>query len=84
MADAGALGVFGDLCWGSAEQRSFGKRHPLTDHAVIYSLTQPHRLYTRAEVLAHPSPVLRAPGLYAWFFREVPPGIPTAGGRTNH
>ncbi|MFB1498000.1 MAG: GIY-YIG nuclease family protein [Thiocapsa sp. N5-Cardenillas] len=38
----------------------------------------PARLWSRAEVLASPSPVPREPGVYAWYFRDVPPGVPTA------
>lgn len=32
-----------------------------------------------AEVLARPSPIPAAPGVYAWFFRNVPPGVPVDG-----
>ena len=39
----------------------------------------PQRLFSRSEVLASPCPVPAKAGLYAWFFREVPPGVPTAG-----
>src|SRR3982750_4095219 len=41
------------------------------------SLLSPAHLYSRGEVLARPSPVPKAPGVYAWFFREIPPGFPT-------
>jgi hypothetical protein len=41
------------------------------------------RLYSRSEVLARPSPVPKQPGVYAWYFKEVPPGVPTAG-RDEH
>ena len=36
-------------------------------------------LYSRKEVLSNPSPVPKAHGLYAWFFREVPDGVPVEG-----
>lgn len=42
-------------------------------------LLAPGRLWSRIEVLASPSPVPREPGVYAWYFREIPPGVPTAG-----
>ena len=43
------------------------------------SLTNPDRLYTRAEVVSRTNPVPSVSGVYAWFFRE-PPGIcPTNG-----
>ncbi len=35
-------------------------------------LTSPRRLWTRAEVLAGPSPVPADPGVYAWYFDETP------------
>jgi hypothetical protein len=34
-------------------------------------------LYSREEVLAKPSPVPSEAGLYAWYFRELPGGVPT-------
>jgi hypothetical protein len=37
----------------------------------------PVRLWSRSEVLAKPSPVPRQPGLYAWYFKTNPPGVPT-------
>lgn len=37
----------------------------------------------RAEVMASPSPVPRAAGVYGWWFREVPPGVPTEGCLTH-
>ena len=40
---------------------------------------KPEKLWSRKEVLANPSPVPREPGVYAWFFRSVPPNIPVEG-----
>ena len=37
------------------------------------------RLWSRDEVLATRSPVPKEPGVYAWYFRSVPPGVPTEG-----
>jgi hypothetical protein len=34
-------------------------------------LLKPGRLRTRAEVLSRPSPVPKAPGVYAWYFRSL-------------
>jgi len=34
-------------------------------------LLKPSRLWTRAEVLSRPSPVPKAPGVYAWYFRAL-------------
>lgn len=39
-------------------------------------LLSPVRLWTRAEVLARPTPVPRAPGAYAWYFDTLPPHVP--------
>lgn len=36
------------------------------------AITQPPKLWTRSEVLLRPSPVPPVPGVYAWYFREVP------------
>lgn len=38
---------------------------------------QRNRLWSRAEIIAERSPVPRSPGVYAWFFRDVPPQVPT-------
>jgi hypothetical protein len=34
-------------------------------------LLRPQRLWTRSEVLSRPSPVPKAPGVYAWYFRGL-------------
>ena len=39
-------------------------------------LERPPRLWTAAEVLAEKCPIPREPGLYTWYFREVPQGVP--------
>jgi hypothetical protein len=46
------------------------------DHDV---LLRPTRLYVRTEVLARPTAVPAKPGVYAWYFRETPPGVPLDG-----
>lgn len=45
--------------------------------------SNPQHLYSRAEVLSNPSPVPKAHGLYAWFFKEVPMGVPVEGCLTH-
>lgn len=40
-------------------------------------LLQPEKLWSRAEVLTRPCPVPASPGVYAWWFREIPPGLVT-------
>ncbi|MDQ0825591.1 hypothetical protein QFZ60_001764 [Arthrobacter sp. B2I5] len=49
---------------------------------VITQLLMPARLYTREEVLERPSPVLKVPGIYAWYFDELPPGVDVRGCHT--
>ena len=44
--------------------------------AADESLLRPVRLWARDEVLARPSPVPPAPGVYAWYFRTPPGGAP--------
>jgi hypothetical protein len=39
-------------------------------------LLDPRRLWSRAEILARPSLVPAASGVYAWYFREIPDGVP--------
>jgi GIY-YIG catalytic domain-containing protein len=53
----------------------------------MYALASPRRLWSRAECLSRPSPVPAVPGLYGWYFRELPPavdgtGCVRSGGRT--
>lgn len=47
--------------------------------SVISELTNPILLYSRSAVLSQPCPVLQERGLYAWFFKQIPPGVPTDG-----
>jgi GIY-YIG catalytic domain len=49
-----------------------------TDDEVI-ALTQRSTLWSRAAILAEPCPVPRSAGVYGWFFKEIPPGVPIAG-----
>lgn len=42
-------------------------------------LFHPQRLWSRQEVLSRPSLVPKAPGVYAWYFRNLPALIPTTG-----
>src|SRR2546422_329915 len=40
------------------------------------ALLQPQRLWTRPKLLTHPCPIPKAPGVYAWYFKTVPAGVP--------
>jgi hypothetical protein len=42
-------------------------------------LLAPQKVWSRLELLAKPCPIPRLAGVYAWYFREVPAGVPTAG-----
>ena len=51
----------------------------MNEQEIIDTLSRPRRLYSRTEILARASPVPRKAGLYAWFFREIPHGVPLEG-----
>ena len=44
---------------------------------VQQAIVCPLKVYSRAEVLAKPSVVPREPGVYGWYFREIPRLVPT-------
>lgn len=47
---------------------------------VACELVQPSRVWSRAEVLANGEcPVPRLPGIYAWYFRDIPTVVPRDG-----
>lgn len=48
-------------------------------HQVLHALLNSAKLWAPSEILTRPSPVPAEPGLYAWYFCEVPPGVPTDG-----
>ena len=43
------------------------------------ALTNPSHLCSRSEVLARPCPIPAVRGVYAWYFKETPPAVPTDG-----
>lgn len=45
----------------------------------IDGILNPKRLWSRAEILGRPCPVPRMPGAYGWYFKEIPPRVPTEG-----
>jgi hypothetical protein len=47
--------------------------------AAIASVLQPIRLWSAAEILVDFAPVPKSAGIYAWYFDEIPPGVPTIG-----
>ena len=46
---------------------------------ICDDLFHPEHLWSRQEVLSRPSPVPKAPGVYAWYFRNLPPDVPITG-----
>ena len=42
-------------------------------------LLSPQRLWSRFEILSSDCPIPRRPGVYAWFFKDIPPGVPIEG-----
>lgn len=54
----------------------------IANNAVVTQLLTPTHLYTRAEVLSRPSPVPKAPGIYAWYFDEPLAGLDVRGCHT--
>ena len=46
---------------------------------IAVQLFTPKRLFSRDQVLQRPSPVPAVSGIYAWFFRNVPRGVPADG-----
>ncbi len=39
----------------------------------------PERTYSRTEVMSKPTPVPAVNGVYFWWFKEIPPGVPAEG-----
>lgn len=39
----------------------------------------PEKTFSRAEVMSRPTPVPAINGVYFWWFKEIPPGVPTEG-----
>jgi hypothetical protein len=42
-------------------------------------LLSPTRLWTRSDILQQPCPIPASPGVYAWYFKQIPPLVPTEG-----
>ena len=50
-----------------------------TVEQAIHALLQPKRLYSAKDFLCRPCPVPTLPGVYAWYFDELPSGVPIDG-----
>ena len=44
--------------------------------STVETLLNPPKLWSRSEVLARPCPIPPQQGIYAWYFRSLPPGVP--------
>ena len=42
-------------------------------------LTNPSKIYSRSQLLKDRKLLPESPGIYAWFFKEIPPKVPTTG-----
>lgn len=48
--------------------------------AIAEEFRHPSKLWTRTELMATPCPIPSTPGIYGWYFDELPePGIPSIG-----
>lgn len=43
----------------------------------------PDKTFSRTEVMSRPTPVPAVNGVYFWWFKEIPPGVPTEGCLTH-
>lgn len=57
--------------------------HAPDSNDAIISLLRPNRLWNAAEIVNDFAHVPKAAGVYAWYFDEVPPGVPTSGCHTS-
>ena len=47
--------------------------------SVFSNITNPKKLWSRSEVLSRPCPIPQKRGLYAWYFKTIPPEVPVDG-----
>jgi hypothetical protein len=47
-------------------------QHVQLVECALDALLHPKRLYCAAEILVRPNPVPKSPGVYAWYFDELP------------
>ena len=56
-----------------------GTIKPKKQESIVESLVHPEKIFSRAEVLQKDCPVPSSSGIYAWFFKEIPPGVSIDG-----
>ena len=45
---------------------------------VLDSIVRPNRVWSRSEILSRPCPVPQEPGVYGWYFQDIPPRVTAA------
>jgi hypothetical protein len=56
------------------EDLALSYRGCMTDEEIARFVT-PERVFSRLDILARPSPVPARPGVYGWWFRQLPPRV---------
>lgn len=51
--------------------------------SYVNLFSKPSRLWSGEEVLFRPTPVPKSAGAYVWYFKQIPPRVPTAGCRQH-
>ena len=46
---------------------------------VIRIISKPTKVWSRSEVLTKPNPIPMTNGVYSWFFKTIPPQVPSVG-----
>lgn len=64
--------------WNDLTMVYFCVNSPESD-AAITLLLHPTRLWGAVEILQSYAPVPKSAGVYAWYFDEIPPGVPITG-----
>jgi hypothetical protein len=65
--------------WRYADMVTLALAYPTDSDTSIASLLHPARLWSAAEILKSFASVPKSAGVYAWYFDEIPLGVPTAG-----
>lgn len=51
---------------------------------ILRALLEPSKIWSRSEILTRPSPVPASGGIYAWYFRKMPAGVPISNSPECH
>ena len=61
------------------ELEALFKKSRIINMSVLSALTNPDALHSRSTILTKPCPVPQQRGLYAWYFKSIPPMVPIDG-----